>query len=204
MSHLLPNHKSLFDKKFDKLFGTRLDNLDISVINTLAKTCPKQLLPILAVSFDVNIDGLDEKSTRELIANAFKIHYYEGTLYSLKKALKSYFGDSEITEWFEYNGKPYHFKVNLEATKTGLDENTLKRIDKIINDYKNVRSVLESIDIKLTSHCEETNGIATISGENIEVLPFIHRNRENKSKQSIGIGVIMIETINQNIKKVTI
>ncbi|CUU87930.1 phage tail protein [Campylobacter hyointestinalis subsp. hyointestinalis] len=202
MSHLLPNHKSKFDKLFDELFGTRLDNLDISVINTLANSCSKQILPILANSFDVDIEGLNEIAARELIKNAFAIHYYSGTLYSLKSALKAFFGSSEVAEWFEYGGKPYHFKVNLEASKTGIDENSLKRIDKIINDYKNVRSVLESINLKLTSHCKETNGIATISGENIEVLPFIHRNKEIKSKQNIGIGVMMIETINQNIKKV--
>lgn len=201
---ILPSHKSEFDKKLDDFFGLELDKFDLSVISNMPYICHKSLLPYLAVSFDVSIDNLDEKDARELIANAFEIHYYSGTPYSLQKALKAFFSDSEIFEWHEYNGKPYHFKVNLEASKTGLDENTLKRIDKIINDYKNVRSVLESIDIKLTSHCEETNGIATISGENIEVLPFIYRNRQVAATQNITIGVVMVETIQQNIKKVII
>lgn len=199
---ILPTHKSEFDKKLDDFFGLELDKFDHKLISNMPYVCHKSLLPYLAVSFGVDIDNLSEKDARELLANAFKIHYYEGTLYSLKTALKAYFGGSEVSEWHEYGGKPYYFKVNLEASKTGLDENTLKRIDKIINDYKNVRSVLESVDIKLTSHCKETNGIATITGENIEVLPFIYKNREVKSKQNIGIGVVMVETIQQNIKKV--
>ncbi|WP_267873578.1 hypothetical protein [Campylobacter anatolicus] len=34
---LLPNHKSKIDLSLDGLFGIRLDELDIGVINTLAK-----------------------------------------------------------------------------------------------------------------------------------------------------------------------
>ena len=57
---LLPNHKSKFDKKFDLLFGVRFEDLDIGIINTLASKAPKNLLPVLATSFDVDIDGLNE------------------------------------------------------------------------------------------------------------------------------------------------
>ena len=74
--NLLPNHKSKFDKKFDELFGVRLDNLDLGAINVLADSCPASLLPILAQSYDVDIDGLGETGARGLIKEAFKIHYY--------------------------------------------------------------------------------------------------------------------------------
>jgi len=75
-----------FDKKFDLLFGVRFEDLDIGVINTLANKAPKNLLPVLSASFDVDIDGLSENEARELIKNAFEIHYYSGTFYSLNKA----------------------------------------------------------------------------------------------------------------------
>lgn len=201
---ILPTHKSEFDKKLDDFFGLELDKFDLSVISNLPLVCHKSLLPYLAVSFDVSIDNLNEQDARELLANAFKIHYYKGTLYSLKTALKAYFGGSEVSEWPQYNGKPYYFKVNLEASKTSLDQNTLKHIDKIINDYKNVRSVLESVDIKLTSNAKEYNGAVMISGETIEVLPFIYKNIEVATTQNITIGVVMIETIEQTIKEAII
>ena len=72
---LLPNHKSKFDKKFDELFGVRLDNLDLGAINILADSCPASLLPVLAQSYDVDIEGLGEAAARELIKNAFEIHF---------------------------------------------------------------------------------------------------------------------------------
>lgn len=144
---LLPKHKSKFDKKFDELFDIRLFSLDISLIDTLAKTCPRQLLPILAISFDVDIDGLDEKKARELIVNAFKAHYYSGTLYILQKALKTHFKSSEVREWFSYGGKPYFFKINgIDITNSGLNKKSLISLDETIKEYKNVRSICEEIE----------------------------------------------------------
>ena len=104
---LLPNHKSKFDKKFDLLFGVRLDGLDLSAINTLASSCPARLLPILAQSYDVNIEGLSEEAIRELIKNAFEIHFYSGTFYAMKKAVSAYDKDTLIIEGNlsqKYNG----------------------------------------------------------------------------------------------------
>ncbi|MBR8466546.1 phage tail protein I, partial [Campylobacter sp. faydin G-140] len=116
---LLPKHKSKFDKKLDDFFGIKLDGLDISVINTLADTCPAQLLPILATSFDVDIDGLSQSLARELLHNAFKIHYYSGTFYALNKALKTFLNKCEVKEWFSYNAQPYHFKLIFKVSNTG-------------------------------------------------------------------------------------
>ena len=75
--NLLPNHKSKFDKKFDELFGVRLDNLDLGAIN---------------------IQGLGEETIRELIKNAFEIHFYSGTFYAMKKAVSAYDKDALIVE----------------------------------------------------------------------------------------------------------
>lgn len=104
---LLPNHKSKFDKKFDELFGVRLDNLDLRTISILADSCPVSLLPILAQSYDVNIEGLGEEAIRELIRNAFEIHFYSGTFYAVKKAVSAYDKDALIIEGNlsqKYNG----------------------------------------------------------------------------------------------------
>lgn len=96
--NLLPNHKSKFDKKFDELFGVRLDNLDLGAINILADSCPASLLPILAQSYDVDIEGLGETAARGLIKNAFEIHFYSGTFYATKKAVSAYDKDALIVE----------------------------------------------------------------------------------------------------------
>ena len=86
---ILPKHKSKFDKKFDELFGMELGRLDTGVINTLAASCPASLLPILAASLDVDIDGLDENAARGRVKSAFEIHYYSGTAWAVRKAVQA-------------------------------------------------------------------------------------------------------------------
>ena len=173
---LLPNHKSKFDKKFDLLFGVRFEDLDIGVINTLANGASKNLLPVLSASFDVDIDGLSENEARELIKNAFEIHYYSGTFYSLNKALSALYADAKVKEWFDYAGLPYHFKLELDASKNGVSPQTLKRSDEIINAYKNVRSVYDGANIKVGIKADVKAYSYAISGENVSIYPYVVSN----------------------------
>ena len=190
---LLPNHKSKFDKKFDELFGVRFEDLDIGVINTLASKAPKNLLPVLAASFD--IDGLNENEARELIKNAYEIHYYSGTFYSLNKALSALYADAKVKEWFDYAGLPYHFKLELDASKNGVRPHTLKRSDEIINTYKNVRSVYDGASIKATASINLKAYSYTFSGESISVDPYVVSNINENAKFKAGATTQINEII---------
>ena len=55
----------------------------------------------------MNIEGLGEEVIRELIKNAFEIHFYSGTFYAVKKAVSAYDKDALIIEGNlsqKYNG----------------------------------------------------------------------------------------------------
>ena len=191
---LLPNHKSKFDNKFEELFGVRFEDLDIGVINTLASKAPKNLLPVLSASFDVDIDGLNENEARELIKNAFEIHYYSGTFYSLNKALKALYSDVRVREWFEYKGEPYHFKLELDASKNGLSPQILKRSDELINKYKNVRSVYDGASISISAKAIAKAYSCALSGESISVDPYTVSNISQRANFGLG-GTTQINEI---------
>ena len=95
---ILPIGKPKFDKKLDDLFGVRLDGLDIGTINILAHTAPASILPHLAASFDVDIEGLSEYKARELICRAFEIKRLKGTLYSVRTAVQAVDSGAAIIE----------------------------------------------------------------------------------------------------------
>ena len=95
---ILPTGKPKFDKKLDDLFGVRLDGLDIGTINILAHTAPASILPHLAASFDVDIEGLSEYKARELICRAFEIKRLKGTLYSVRTAVQAVDSGAAIIE----------------------------------------------------------------------------------------------------------
>lgn len=196
---LLPNYKSKFDKKLDEFFGVKLDGLDISVINTLADTCPAGLLPILAANFDVDIDGLSKIAARELIKNAFEIHYYSGTFYSLQKALSAFYDTAKISEWYSYGGKPYHFKLSLEASNKGISKESLAKTDELVNEYKNVRSVFDGTSIAISSRANVSVASFASSGESIEVYPFMLQNLDANVSFCAASAVKTNEIISVNL-----
>lgn len=135
--------------------------------------CDERLLTILAKSFHVMGDeGWDFAETlkqkRDLVKNAILIHRYKGTKAALKRVLNVLNVTGEINEWFEYKGRPMYFKVLLEVFDKPLTIETELRLIKLINEFKNVRSKLEKIEIYLTqkakmhTYCHITSGL-TIS-----------------------------------------
>lgn len=162
---LLPNHKSKFDKLLDELFGLRLGGLDIGVINTLADSCPASLLPILAASFDVNIDELNETNARWLIKNAFKIHFYSGSFYAVKKAVQGVDSGAIIIEGNlsqKYDGSIKHDKSRFYGSNTHwaeysiiasipLSKQKAKQISDAAKSAAPARCVFVSIDHRASS-----------------------------------------------------
>lgn len=196
---LLPNHKSKFDKKFDELFGVRLGDLDIGVINTLADSCPSQLLGILAASFDVRIENLSQSEAIQVVKNAFEIHYYSGTFYSLQKALSAFYDTAKISEWHSYGGKPYHFKLSLEASNKGISKESLAKTDELVNEYKNVRSVFDGTSIAISSRANVSVASFASSGESIEVYPFMLQNLDANVSFCAASAVKTNEIISVNL-----
>lgn len=88
---------------------------------------------------------------RSLIKESIKNHKYKGTKYSVKRSLESLGFTVELKEWTEYDGKPFHFKLRLSSASQTYDPDTGNKINKYVDEYKNVRSVLENIELDLSS-----------------------------------------------------
>jgi len=195
---LLPNHKSSFDKKLDLFFENRLNNHNLNLINTLPLYCHKKLLVILANSFDINIDGLDEKEARELIH--FNLHLYKGTAYSLNRALNILFHqDIKAKEWFTYSGEPYYFKVQVKVDTKAITKEFYEKLEKAIDEYKNVRSILEKIVISTKVKLGKKYALATLSGEAIKVEPLLKVELKTKAIKNYSLAYSLEERININL-----
>ncbi|MBE2986656.1 phage tail protein [Campylobacter sp. RM12920] len=167
---LLPKHKSKFDKRLDEFFGEQLAGLDLGVINTLADSCPAGLLPILAASFDVNIQNLGEVAARGLIKKSFEIHHKNGTAWAVREVVKAYDAGALIIEGNlsqKYNAKLKHDGVRRYGSNTHWAEfsilaskplsiETAKQLKAKALSVAAVRCVLASID--------STHGGATYDG----------------------------------------
>lgn len=111
---------------------------------------PEPLLDYLAyqrhVDFYENDLSIDQK--RKLIKNATMWHRKKGTPWAVEEVVSVVFNNAEAKEWFDYEGKPFFFRVETDDT---LKQSTdLDRLVKMIDATKNKRSHLENVTIKRT------------------------------------------------------
>ncbi len=205
MNTLILNHHPKQSKAIDLSAKARFEDLKIESITNLAMRCDERLLPVLANAYDVSIDGLEEKEARKLISKALLLDRYNGTTWAIKEALSAVFPTAVVKEWFNYGGKPYFFKVKVSTTNVSFDERTLNTLERLIKDFKNVRSVLEAIEIEIESKNDSFNASAELSGEAIEILPFQTTFLENEiksTKNTFGVFICEISKTNIDFKGV--
>ncbi len=109
---------------------------------------PEQALDILA--YDLKIDWYEADAPignkRRAVKDCILVHKYKGTKYAVETALLSMYNSAAVTEWFEYGGEPFHFRVKVfGSTGSGLKTLHLK-----IQYAKNLRSVMDSVEFVLT------------------------------------------------------
>ena len=109
----------------------------------------------------------DEESKRFWIKNAIWLF----TAYGTPQAVINYLGGNyqfvRVEEYWEYGGAPFHFKVILE--NPGVPGGAVEWAAKAIVETKNVRSILDCIEIRIldgedTLHC----------GGTMSVMPRLH------------------------------
>ena len=143
----LKKYKNLgtLSKKFEDIFKKYI----ISNIDNLAFIYNLDLLDdrtLDEVAYYFNIDdynsGLDREIKIKLIKSAYWIHSKKGTKEAVISQLKILNYKIDIKEWFEYGGKPFTFRLITE--NESKDKNWLKNVLSLIEEYKNVRSILEA------------------------------------------------------------
>lgn len=157
----------------DRMGTVDLTSLLIYIIDNVEKTA----LPHLIEQFHVaGYEGgalvASEADRRAIVKNAIEKHRYKGTRYAVDLALSSLGITYTLQEWFEYAGDPYHFRVAIDVMDSELPAATLTLLDAYINEYKNVRSILDTIEVnRSVSGNVPVMAIGLQSSEIITVYP---------------------------------
>ncbi|MEJ5227176.1 phage tail protein I [Thermodesulfovibrio sp.] len=172
---------SLKDKEVDSLLQSAdsvLIEIFQAIINSLIypriDSLSGEVLDLLAWQF--HIEGWElaetEEEKRALVKKAIELHRYKGTPWAVKKVFETLNLDAEIQEWFQYEGEPYKFKVFLRSIVQ--NEETYTSLIKLINEYKNERSWLDSIGINREYTSPIYYGFAAKDGKHYSIGPHVH------------------------------
>ncbi|MCR4834379.1 MAG: phage tail protein I [Butyrivibrio sp.] len=98
------------------------------------------------LAYELSIDwwdsSWDTQTKVNVIETAQQIMSKRGTKWAVEQLVISAYGIGEVTEWFDYEGSPYHFNIrtNAPSTEEGM-ATLLAMIDKV----KPARSTLDEV-----------------------------------------------------------
>ena len=174
MSKTLSPINDTSSRAFDDLFA-RFQELDLECLLVyLFDKVDESALIHLAEQF--HITGNEgwagcstEAEKRDLIKNSLNLHRFRGTKYSLVRVLEILGLNGKVSEWFEYDGTPYHFRISIDMNDKGFDESTEQSLLDLITANKNVRSHLESLIIHLISSATQMYASYATTSEEVTV-----------------------------------
>jgi len=125
----------------------RIGEIDLARIYPRIDELPEELCDILAYDFKVDWWEYDAplSEKRETLKRAWYVHRHKGTKSAVERAVGAKFPGTYVEEWFEYDGDPYYFRLTIPLHRRKTNNNENKQIRRLIDYFKNLRSVLESI-----------------------------------------------------------
>lgn len=134
-------------------------------------TCPVELLPWLAWAF--SLDDWDvtwtEAQQRAAVKASYSVHRYKGTIGSVKDALQALGLGVQVQEWFNQipAGAPYTYRLLLEVNQYGVSLAQLEKIQDVVDNAKNLRSHMTTLDMTVSSNSTVYIGAVAMSGNEI-------------------------------------
>lgn len=160
-------YKTIYEENLLQLLAPKIlltSSKDKIILNVLEKLIKKHL--IQNIKYLIFLDRIDEMSEEELDAVAeeihvdfydytlsiekkreacktsFAIHSIKGTPAAIKRILNIFFKDSSLKQWYEYDGVPGRFKVEVK----GIAPYNLQEIAEKIEDAKKKSQHLEKLE----------------------------------------------------------
>ena len=116
---------------------------------------PEELVDILA--YDMHVDWYDFSyplaAKRDLLKSSVRVHKKMGTKYAIEKALSALYPESEVEEWFEYEGEPGHFHIVCDVTNSRITA-SYSDIVRAVKLYKRLSAHMDEVVYQSHVHCE--------------------------------------------------
>lgn len=130
------------------------------------------MLDVLAWEMHVDIwqgwsGDLPDSTKLDLIKSSIDWHQHKGTKYVVEKMLQLVFTNAYVTEWFQYGGTPYHFRIVVSELIT--DPTQLAKVLDAITAVKNVRSQFDGFIQSKLSQQHLVIGVSVIKMKSVYI-----------------------------------
>ena len=136
-------------------------------------TCPVALLPWLAIQRSVDRwdPNWSEAIKRKVIKDSFEIHKRKGTVSALRQVVEPFADLIDITEWHQLEpmGEPGTFSMSLALFESGLSEQGLADLERMITDTKPISRHLVGLNITYSPTGEMFLGGMVFTGDEIVI-----------------------------------
>ena len=153
MTDILPGHLETAEvKALAYAVGRQIRQLrsyaDKSRTYAALASAPDTVLDALAA--ELRTPAYDEtlpvETKRELVASTLTFYTHLGTPAALEQLISILFAKGSVAEWYDYNGSEYHFKVQIDIAADDVDDAKQAQVQAWVNQYKNQRSILDTIE----------------------------------------------------------
>lgn len=111
--------------------------------------CSHAVLDMLA--FELQIpkykDSYSLDTKRRMVLNGLVYWLRMGTAGALEDLCSDIFSNAVMTEWFDYDGEPGHFRITTDNRR--ITDNDIREFHKVINTVKRLSAHLDAVEIIL-------------------------------------------------------
>lgn len=111
-----------------------------------------------------------------IIKKSMMTYRYAGSIRAIEELLGNLFHEARFIPWYEYGGRPYHFKINVSGNPNA---ETKRALEDILKKVKAARSVIDAVEIKertVTGNCYVGLGIFTTKTVSIQSMDWGNSN----------------------------
>lgn len=170
---LLPSNRTPLEQALAQVSMEKPDLPNVLRRMISPATCPVELLPWLAIQRSV--DRWDptwsEAIKRKVVKDSFEVHQRKGTVAALRQVVEPFADLIDITEWhqLEPKGEPGTFSMSLALFESGLSEQGLVELERIIGDTKPISRHLVGLSITYSPKGELFLGGSIFTGDEMVV-----------------------------------
>ena len=145
----IPKYRAL-SRTLKVLKGVFYNMISAAVIWADVENAFPDVLDAMAAELDAPFYSTDMtvEQKRAIIAAAFEYNSKVGTFESVQKLLAAAFGTGNVSEWFDYGGEPYYFRIDVNNIYPGtLTREGYQMFFKNIERVKPARAKIEDLHI---------------------------------------------------------